>query len=39
MEQDSNMFNINGIVDGLYPLNVSHASGEFKELLGGNIKQ
>ena len=39
MEQDSNMFDINGIVDGLYPLDVSHAGGEFEELLGGNIKQ
>ena len=36
---DSNMLDINGVIDGLYPLNVSHAGREFEALLDGNNQQ
>ena len=32
-DSDSDIINIDGVVDGLYLLHVSHAGGEFDELL------
>ena len=32
-DSDSDLIDIDGVVNGLYPLHVSHAGGEFDELL------
>ena len=35
---DVNMLDIDSIVDSTYPLNISHAGGEFNDLLGAGIE-
>jgi len=37
-DDDVNMLDIDGIVDGVYPLNVSHAGGEFEVLLDAGME-